>query len=88
MTSELPLDAETEAKHRRQAAAEGVDPVQFVVEAIQAQLKAAEQPESDQPARLSPQQRIDALHEWIAGFKKLPYEVDDSRESIYEGRGE
>ena len=33
------------------------------------------------------QQRIDNLREWCASHEPLPYEADDSRESIYEDCG-
>lgn len=36
----------------------------------------------------SAEQWIAELRAWIASHPRLPYEADDSRESIYEGRGE
>ena len=37
---------------------------------------------------MSAEQWIAELRAWIASHPRLPYEADDSRESIYEGRGE
>jgi len=42
----------------------------------------------DSPTPTSAAQRIANLRAWIATHSPLPYEADDSRESIYEGRGE
>lgn len=42
----------------------------------------------DSPTSMSAAQRIAELRAWIATHPRLPYEADDSRESIYEGRGE
>ena len=37
---------------------------------------------------LTPEQRAAAWRQWVASHKPLPIIADDSRESIYEGRGE
>lgn len=38
--------------------------------------------------RLTPEQRVAVIHEWAASHQAASHFVDDSRESIYEGRGE
>lgn len=40
------------------------------------------------PAGLPYEQWTKRLHAWAAGFPALPHVADDSRESIYAGRGE
>ena len=41
------------------------------------------------PARtMAPVERREAFRAWVASHKALPHEADDSRESIYAGRGE
>lgn len=37
---------------------------------------------------LTPEQRIAVIHDWAASHNETNHFVDDSRESIYEGRGE
>ncbi len=39
-------------------------------------------------AEVSPQVWAEEFRRWAAAHRRLPYEADDSRESIYEGRGE
>lgn len=43
---------------------------------------------AEPPTPTSAEQWIAELRAWIAGLPRLPYEADDSRETIYEGRGE
>ncbi len=38
--------------------------------------------------RITPEQRVAALRAWAESHKPVSHFVDDSRESIYEGRGE
>jgi hypothetical protein len=40
------------------------------------------------PVQLSKEQWIKEFLEWTASHRHLPYEADDSRESIYAGEGE
>jgi hypothetical protein len=42
------------------------------------------QPDLEHPTRKSAEQRIANLRAWIASHAPIPYEADDSRESIYE----
>jgi hypothetical protein len=39
-------------------------------------------------ARLSPEEWVHSLEEWAASHPRLDRLADDSRESIYQGRGE
>lgn len=56
-------------------------------EAIDEQLQAVE-PAMSSGAEVSPQIWAEEFRRWAAGHRRLPREADDSRESIYEGRGE
>jgi predicted DNA-binding antitoxin AbrB/MazE fold protein len=40
------------------------------------------------PPELSPEEWVKALREWAASHPRVDHFVDDSRESIYAGRGE
>jgi hypothetical protein len=52
----------------------------------------AERVKPDEPAkspdRLSYEEWLKLFEDWLASHKRLDYIADDSRESIYEGRGE
>jgi hypothetical protein len=71
---------ETEAKLRERAAAHGQDLATYVLHVVEEELA--------QETALRPDERIAALREWAKSHRPLPYGADDSRESIYEGRGE
>jgi len=45
-------------------------------------------PEQPFYATATPEEWVKAFRQWAASHRTLPYLVDDSRESIYEGRGE
>ena len=78
-----------EARLRARTAAMGKDPAGFVRELIEADLKSGEAVgHLSERNRRSIEKKIKLLREWTASRQPLPYEVDDSRESIYEGRGE
>jgi len=85
MNLTIELKPETEAKLKEQAAQRGKDPQAFALEALEEKLSA----EMSGPAMLPPaawHAKFDAL------LGSLPRSeatfVDDSRESIYSGRGE
>jgi hypothetical protein len=86
MTLELKIPSETEAKLRERAAAAGQDLETFVLQAVAEKLTEAES-QPILPSRNGKDWRnkllacID-LHPVVTHF------VDDSRESIYAGRGE
>jgi predicted transcriptional regulator len=85
MSISIPFSSETEAKLRRQAEAQGKDITTIVVQAVEEKLALAE---TSLTGNGAPQQRIAELRAWAASHPSLPYEADDNRESIYEGRGE
>lgn len=85
MTIQIQVSAETEAKLRRQAEVQGKDISTFVLQALEEKLAFAE---VSMTGNDTAQQRIAQLRTWAASHASLPYEADDSRESIYQGRGE
>lgn len=87
MTLQIPLSPEAEGKLREQAAAAGKDLATFVREAVE------EMVDQGNGSRLGngslpPAKWSEEWHTWAAGHKRLDHVVDDSRESIYAGRGE
>ncbi len=86
MTLDLQLSSETEAKIRARAAAAGQDVADFVLQAVAEKLAEAE----SQPA--NPSQSDKDWSDWLRTIIELhpvvTHFVDDSRESIYAGRGE
>ena len=86
MTLELQLSSETEAKIRERAAASGQDLAAFVLQAVTEKLAEIES-QSSSPFQNGKDWReqlraIIDLHPVVTHF------IDDSRESIYAGRGE
>ena len=85
MTLKLQLSPEIEAKLRERAAQFGQSPETLVMEALQEKLSSAVDPEES----LSPSLRMAEFSDW---FQSHPTSkaaaLDDSRESIYNGRGE
>ena len=81
MTLQISLSPEAESKLREQAEAAGKDLATFVREAVE-----------DLADRgngvLPPAKWSDAWHAWAASHKRVDHVVDDSRDSIYAGRGE
>jgi len=86
MTLELQLSSETEAKLRDQAAAAGQDVSAFVLQAVTEKLADTEprQPIASQ----NDEEWLKKLRAVIARHPVVTHFVDDSRESIYAGRGE
>jgi hypothetical protein len=86
VTLELKLSPETEAKVRQLAAASGKDVEAIVLEALAEKLGDAD----SQPSRpsLTDQEWRDKLRAFIDRHPVVTHFVDDSRESIYAGRGE
>jgi len=87
MNINVSLSPEAETKLREQAQAAGKDVASFVLEALEEKLSLADV-NTRGNGNLSAQQRIAELRAWAASHPHLPYEADDNRESIYEGRGE
>ena len=87
MTLQIELPPETEARLREEAAAAGMDPATFVREAVEEKL-AGSGDATTEPSKLPAAQRIAEWLAWADSHVPLGRDVDDSRESIYEGRGE
>jgi hypothetical protein len=80
------LSAETEQKLRDEAARSGQTIESFLRQlAEQAAAVKLVGPPSN---RMTPEQWSAEFRAWVAGHKPIPGRVDDSRETIYEGRGE
>ncbi len=87
MTLNIPLSSEAAAKLRERAAAIGKDVETFVREVIEEKIAGPPFTTTRAPTR-DAQEWCTKLDEWIASFPDVPHPVDDSRESIYAGRGE
>lgn len=87
MTLQIDLPPELEARLREEAAAAGKDVATFAREAIEETVAPRGDSRSEYP-RLSREQRLAEWRTWTASARPLGYMVDDSRESIYEGREE
>ena len=85
MTLQISLTPETEAKLRERASAAGKDVSSFVLEAVEEKLSISD---TLNRRELPPEEWIARLRQWTESHRALPYVADDSRESIYEGRGE
>lgn len=79
---EVPANLELLLKERAQQA--GVAVESFVLQAVTDRLAEAEPTDSSMNA----EEFSLWLQQWADRFPKLDYVVDDSRESIYAGRGE
>ncbi len=86
MVLQIVLSPEIEDRLRERAKASGQDPAGFVEHLVEAEL-ASNEAASTAPS-VSSKERIDQLNAWAAMNPVLPYEADDSREAIYEGRSE
>ncbi|HSI32068.1 MAG: hypothetical protein ACAI43_21995 [Phycisphaerae bacterium] len=86
MTLKLELPPAVEARVRELAAAAGQDIEAFVREVVQDRVAASPTPLPQVLA--TPAQRAAAFEAWVASHAHRSGVVDDSRESIYEGRGE
>jgi plasmid stability protein len=75
----LNLPPETERRLREKAARSG--------QTLEGYLEALAR-EAAAPAALSPEEWAAQFRAWVASHQRLPALADDSRESIYEGRGE
>lgn len=91
MTLELPLTSETDARIRARAAAAGQDIATFVLQALLDKL--ADEAHSD--ADSQPNAAVASAADWHDKLRAairlhpiVPQFVDDSRETIYAGRGQ
>lgn len=89
MTLHVPLTEESEARLREYAAAAGKDVPSIVAEAIEEKLTVLEEEAAETKHRpRTSEQWIAELRAWAASHRRLDTIADDSRESIYAGRGE
>jgi hypothetical protein len=80
----IQLTPETEAKLRDQAALVGKAPEELALEALEERLAAT----VSGPTAVPAEQWVADFRAWAEGHRRLLHEADDSRESIYAGRGE
>ncbi len=80
----LHLPPETETKLNEQSALTGETPEQLALRALEEQLGVS----IERSSNLSADEWIADIKAWAASHRRLPREADDSRESIYAGRGE
>jgi hypothetical protein len=80
----LHLPPETEAKLKEQAAATGKAPEEFVLRALEEQLANSAQ----SPSALSADEWVADIRSWAEDHRHRSGDADDSRDSIYAGRGE
>ncbi len=88
MVLRLDLSSEAEAQLRYRAAVAGKDVDRFVLEAVEQKLAETSIPLKPAPQTLSAAEWTASLKAWAASHPHLDYIADDSRESIYAGRGE
>lgn len=89
MTFHIPLSSEAEARLREYAEAAGKPISAVIAEAIEEKLADMEDEAGDRVSRpRSKEQWLKEFREWVGSHKPVSHFVDDSRESIYEGRGE
>ena len=86
MTLSIPLPPETETKLRERAAASGKDLTMLVLEAVEA-ITGETNGDTAPNGSMPPNQWSAEWRAWAAGHQTLDHVVDDSRESIYAGRG-
>ena len=87
MTLHIELPAAMENALLALAAAEGKDVSTFVAEVVTERL-AVPGDEAPRPSASSPQGFAQRLQAWVDLHPRTGQPVDDSRESIYAGRGE
>ena len=84
MTIILNLSPETEARLLQQAASTGKRPDELALHVLEEKLAT----DPAVPQVQTPQQWVADFRRWAESHRRLPIEADDSRESIYAGRGE
>ena len=85
MNLNFDLPDEFENVLRRRAAAAGTDLATFICQVV---IESLVDEDKDQPRTISPAEFSRRLDSWIALHPVLDHPIDDSRESIYAGRGE
>jgi hypothetical protein len=86
MTFQLHLPPEIENELRRRAIAVGENLETFVLRTVQQSLAVGEP--RDRTGVLTGKAWEQEFADWVASHKPIDHFVDDSRESIYDGRGE
>ncbi|HEX4052777.1 MAG TPA: hypothetical protein VHX86_00795 [Tepidisphaeraceae bacterium] len=93
MVLDLHFSPQTEAKLQERAKETGKAVESIVSEAVEEKLAAGSNPSN--AVELTPQQKARVWSDWVAGMARWASQnlpagqiVDDSRESIYSGRGE
>lgn len=85
----IPLSSDQEARLRERAAAAGKDVTEYLLQVVEEDLAVGEAPlESHIDTPLKPDAWLKEFREWVASHPRLDYVADDSRDSIYAGRGE
>ncbi len=87
MTLEIKLKPQTEARLRQQATKAGKAPAAYAEQVIEENL-AVSSDASGPDASLPTLERVKAFMDWVARHRPVDHTVDDSRETIYGGRGE
>lgn len=80
MTLQLTLPQDQQAELERRAAAEGVEPAEYVLKVVQERLK---EPEEPAPRKMSHEQWKRRFRKWVESRVSRNPHFDDSRESIY-----
>lgn len=89
MSITIQLPPETEKVLREQASSAGQTPEGYLGQLAQQWLGTNGTPAAKPPAqKMSTDEWVAAWRSWAASHKPVHHFVDDSRESIYEGRGE
>jgi predicted transcriptional regulator len=87
MSLTISFSPEVEARLRERAAASGKDVPTLVREAVEEKLSATT-PEIKPRNGMSREQWLAEFNAWVNSHNPVGHFVDDSRESIYAGRGE
>ena len=85
VTLDLPPTIERELKEK---AAKGGQTLEEYLRSLAVRDVAASPALSYPPGFASPEEWVKAFREWAASHQPVDHFVDDSRESIYDGRGE
>jgi hypothetical protein len=88
MTVTINLPPEAEAKLRDQAAQQGAELEEYLSELAQRWANGASPDEPATTSLKSPEQRAAEFLAWADSHAHITAVADDSRASIYEGRGE
>jgi hypothetical protein len=89
MTVTIDLPPETEVRLRQQAAAKGTKLEDFLSQLAQQWAFDGVSPATSESGQeKTPQQRVAEFLAWANSHSDITAVADDSRESIYEGRGE